>query len=321
MENRETWEQTRRKKLLRTSVLTAVVLIITVAAVITAATVVRGRKSENASGNRFASGNNAGMLSQEGGKQESAARQEVADENAAVSGEERQTGESTEAGGEAAGGAVLAGEDVQSGGAVSAGEAVPAGGAIPAGEAAGVSARGYEIRLIDGIAYVDGILIANKTYSLPSDYNPGKIDDTVMEAFYEMQSAAAAEGLNLYISSGFRSYSTQSWLYNSYVERDGQEEADTYSARAGYSEHQTGLCFDLNTIDETFAYTPESKWIEKHAWEYGFIIRYPKGKESITGYMYEPWHLRYLGGELAEKVYNSGLCLEEYLGITSVYSD
>ena len=185
----------------------------------------------------------------------------------------------------------------------------------------GVSARGYEIRIIDGVSYVNGILIANKTYSLPSDYNPGKIDDTVMDAFYEMQSAAAAEGLNLYISSGFRSYNTQYWLYNNYVERDGKEEADTYSARAGYSEHQTGLCFDLNTIDESFAYTPESKWLEQHAQEYGFIIRYPKGKENITGYMYEPWHLRYLGKELAEKVYNSGLCLEEYLGITSVYSD
>lgn len=195
------------------------------------------------------------------------------------------------------------------------------GGANQDGEVTGVSARGYEIRLIDGVSYVNGILIANKTYSLPSDYNPGKIDDTVMDAFYEMQSAAAAEGLNLYISSGFRSYNTQYWLYNNYVERDGKEEADTYSARAGYSEHQTGLCFDLNTIDESFAYTPESKWLEQHAQEYGFIIRYPKGKENITGYMYEPWHLRYLGKELAEKVYNSGLCLEEYLGITSVYSD
>lgn len=195
------------------------------------------------------------------------------------------------------------------------------GGANQDGEVTGVSARGYEIRIIDGVSYVNGILIANKTYSLPSDYNPGKIDDTVMDAFYEMQSAAAAEGLNLYISSGFRSYNTQYWLYNNYVERDGKEEADTYSARAGYSEHQTGLCFDLNTIDESFAYTPESKWLEQHAQEYGFIIRYPKGKENITGYMYEPWHLRYLGKELAEKVYNSGLCLEEYLGITSVYSD
>ena len=195
------------------------------------------------------------------------------------------------------------------------------GGANQDGEVTGVSARGYEIRIIDGVSCVNGILIANKTYSLPSDYNPGKIDDTVMDAFYEMQSAAAAEGLNLYISSGFRSYNTQYWLYNNYVERDGKEEADTYSARAGYSEHQTGLCFDLNTIDESFAYTPESKWLEQHAQEYGFIIRYPKGKENITGYMYEPWHLRYLGKELAEKVYNSGLCLEEYLGITSVYSD
>ena len=75
----------------------------------------------------------------------------------------------------------------------------------------------------------------------------------------------------------------------------------------------------MNSIDDSFAATPEGEWVAKHAWEYGFIIRYPKGKEDVTGYMYESWHLRYLGKELAKKVYDSGLCLEEYYGITSQY--
>lgn len=182
-----------------------------------------------------------------------------------------------------------------------------------------VTAKGFAIRQIDGITYVNGILIANKTYGLPESFAPGDLTDEVKQAFTVLQQAAAKEGLNLYISSGYRSYTRQNNIYNNYVKQDGKAKADTYSARAGYSEHQTGLCFDLNTIDDSFANTPESKWLEKHAQEYGFIIRYPKGKENVTGYQYEPWHLRYLGVDLATSVYESGLCLEEYLGISSSY--
>lgn len=177
-----------------------------------------------------------------------------------------------------------------------------------------------EIVVKDGITYVDGILIANKTYSLPSDYYPDFLPET-QAAFDEMSADAAAEGLNLYISSGFRSYDYQANLYNRYVSRDGKEAADRYSARPGHSEHQTGLAFDLNTIDESFEYTPEYEWVAANAHKYGFIIRYPKGKEEITGYIYESWHLRYLGVETATAVYESGLCLEEYLGIDSVYAE
>lgn len=192
----------------------------------------------------------------------------------------------------------------------------------PSGDSAKeVTAKGFSIQLIDGITYVDGVLIANKTYGLPQDFAPGDLSEEVKEAFDLLQKAAAKEGLNLYISSGYRSYTRQQTLYNNYVSKDGKEQADTYSARAGHSEHQSGLCFDLNTIDDSFANTPESKWLEKHAQEYGFIIRYPKGKEVQTGYQYEPWHLRYLGVDLATKVYNSGLCLEEYYGITSEYAE
>ncbi len=170
------------------------------------------------------------------------------------------------------------------------------------------------------LTYIDGILIANKTYALPPDYAPG-VNAEAEEAFYEMQSAAAELGLNLYISSGYRSYDYQAGLYQRYVDRSGKAEADRYSARPGHSEHQTGLAFDLNTISDEFKDTDEGKWIAEHCWEYGFIIRYPEDKESVTGYMYEPWHIRYLGRETAEAVYESGLCLEEYLGITSEYDE
>lgn len=171
--------------------------------------------------------------------------------------------------------------------------------------------------------YINNILIVNKSYPLPKDYRPDNDELTpeTSNAFDKMRVDAQAEGLNLYISSGFRSYEYQAQLYQRYADRDGYEKADTYSARAGYSEHQTGLAFDLNTIDDSFANTPEGKWVAENCWKYGFILRYPKGKEAQTGYQYEPWHLRYLGEDMAKKVYDSGLCLEEYLGITSQYKD
>jgi LAS superfamily LD-carboxypeptidase LdcB len=171
--------------------------------------------------------------------------------------------------------------------------------------------------------YINNILIVNKSYPLPKDYRPDNDELTpeTSNAFEKMRVDAQAEGLNLYISSGFRSYEYQAQLYQRYADRDGYEKADTYSARAGYSEHQTGLAFDLNTIDDSFANTPEGKWVAENCWKYGFILRYPKGKEAQTGYQYEPWHLRYVGEDMAKKVYDSGLCLEEYLGITSQYKD
>lgn len=166
--------------------------------------------------------------------------------------------------------------------------------------------------------YINGILIANKTYPLPSTYNPG-VDPVANAALQQLFADAKTEGLNLFVRSGFRSYSTQKNLYNNYVKRDGQAAADRYSARPGHSEHQTGLAFDINKANSSFAGSPEANWLAANCYKYGFIIRYPEGKESITGYIYEPWHIRYLGVETATAVYNSGLCLEEYLGITSSY--
>lgn len=175
-----------------------------------------------------------------------------------------------------------------------------------------------KIKQINGITYIDGILIANKSYDLPSYYDPG-MDSTTLQQFDLLSNAAAKEGLNIYMSSGYRSYSYQNLIYNNYVSWYGQIMADTFSARPGHSEHQTGLAIDVNTIDDSFANTPEAIWLENHAHEYGFIVRYPKGKENITGYKYEPWHIRYLGVETATAVYKSGLSLEEYLGIDSYY--
>lgn len=183
------------------------------------------------------------------------------------------------------------------------------------------NSKEHIIEIIDGITYIDGIMIVNKTYCLPEDYNPGDLLPEVKKAFALMQEDAAIEGLKIYISSGYRSYKRQAYLHEKYSRRDGEEKADTYSARAGYSEHQTGLCIDLNSISDSFSETPEAKWVEEHAHEYGFIVRFPEGKEELTGYKYESWHLRYIGVEKATEVYQSGLCLEEFLGISSVYID
>jgi hypothetical protein len=176
-----------------------------------------------------------------------------------------------------------------------------------------------EIEVRNGITYVNGVLIANKSYSLPSNYAPGKILPDAQAAFDAMAADAKKQGISLSIVSGFRSYDYQSTLYNNYVARDGKAAADTYSARPGYSEHQTGLAMDINNASTSFNNTMEAKWIADNCVKYGFIIRYPKGKENITGYQYESWHVRYLGKELAKEVADSGLTLEEFLCIDSKY--
>ena len=178
----------------------------------------------------------------------------------------------------------------------------------------------HKMEVIDGITYFDGVMIANKTYTLPASYNPG-VQPEAMDAFYDMQAAAAADGISLWILSSFRSYEDQDVIYNRYVAQDGRDAAATYSSRPGHSDHQTGYTFDLNSLEQDFQYDPAGQWLDKNCYKYGFIIRYPKGKESSTGYMYEPWHVRYIGVDLATKVTQSGLSLEEYFGITSQYQD
>ena len=180
----------------------------------------------------------------------------------------------------------------------------------------------HKIEQSNGMTFVDGILIVNKTYSLPSDYAPG-VSTIAQNAFDEMAAAAAQDGITLFVNSSYRSYQDQESLYNSYAAERGTEAADEVSSRPGHSEHQTGLCFDLNSIEDSFQYTSEGKWVNDNCYKYGFCIRFPKGKGAYTGYQYESWHLRYVGTELAEKLYNNGdwISLEEYFGITSEYPD
>jgi len=136
-----------------------------------------------------------------------------------------------------------------------------------------------------------------------------------------MFAAAKEDGIHLAGVSGYRSHSVQKALFQRYVERDGEEAARRYSAEPGHSEHETGLAMDVSGIDgkcaaeDCFADTKEAEWLDRHAHEFGFIIRYPKGKESVTGYQYEPWHLRYVGKELAKEIAEQGITLEEYFGL------
>ncbi|WP_172372627.1 D-alanyl-D-alanine carboxypeptidase family protein [Sporosarcina jiandibaonis] len=165
--------------------------------------------------------------------------------------------------------------------------------------------------------YVKGILMASKTHPLPSNYAPGESKEA-RRAFNKMSAAAKKHGFQLTAFSTYRSYSVQKQLYAGYVARDGKAEADRFSARPGTSEHQTGLAFDISEVGKysnRFNESNATKWLAKNSYKYGFIVRYPEGKEHITGYMYEPWHFRYLGVDAATKIYKSGLTLEEYLGI------
>ena len=173
----------------------------------------------------------------------------------------------------------------------------------------------------DGCTYVDGILIVNKTYSLPESYDPAGLTDETQAALDKMIEDAYAAGLNLYDASDYRSYSDQISVYQEYCARDGWEQADTYSARPGHSEHQTGMVIDFNDINSDFDDTAEAQWLAENCANYGFIVRFPEGKEPITGYKYESWHVRYVGVETAKEIMSRGICLEEYLGVDSEYKN
>ena len=181
-------------------------------------------------------------------------------------------------------------------------------------------------------------VLVNKNYSLPEDYEPDDLvflevplynNDKSNEANYlrkeaadalkELFTAAQKEGYELIARSGYRSYATQASLYGRYVEQDGVEAADTYSARPGHSEHQTGLTIDITSdgvhggLTESFGETEEGKWVAENAYRFGFIVRYPQDRTAETGYQYEPWHLRYVGVQAATEIYQDQLILEDYV--------
>lgn len=182
----------------------------------------------------------------------------------------------------------------------------------------------------------DVLALVNKSHALPSNYEPGDLtvpdvrfpfteDDpkkqlrhVAAEALEDLFKAADKAGHTLYAQSGFRSFDRQTTIFNNNVAKHGEKHANTYSARPGQSEHQTGLVMDVTSqsvgflLEEALGETPEGIWLEKEAHHYGFIIRYPKGKESITKYQYEPWHLRYVGVDLAKYLVENDLTLDEY---------
>lgn len=164
--------------------------------------------------------------------------------------------------------------------------------------------------------YINGILLVNKDYGLPPTFGNGD-DATALAKLQQLQRDAQAQGINISNSySGYRSYQYQTQLYNNYVNQHGEEEANTFSAKPGFSEHQTGLTFDLKDFNGQLVEDPiTSQWIKDNCAKYGFILRYPEGKEDITGYIYEPWHLRYVGEEVANQIMNNNTTLEQYLGV------
>ena len=172
-------------------------------------------------------------------------------------------------------------------------------------------------------------ILVNKYTSLPEKYAPddivemsnwyaypdNRIRKDVYDAFKEMSEAAKEEGYTLIVNSSYRSYDEQKEIYDDYESNRGKEYADKYAARPDFSEHQTGLSLDIFSPGanmSNFADTETFKWLSKNSYKFGFILRYPENKEDITGYSYEAWHYRYVGKELAKKVYDSDLTYDEY---------
>lgn len=185
----------------------------------------------------------------------------------------------------------------------------------------------YYTNIQDSDLSKDTLMLVNKYYQLPSDYEPNdlvtiessyghyEIRSVVYENMKKMIDDASMEGMHLYAASPYRSYQTQAGLYQNYASSDGYANADRYSARAGHSEHQTGLAIDFITPGGSlgsFESSMEFSWMLANCYKYGFILRYPYGKEHITGYIYEPWHYRYVGVEVATEIHEKNITFEEY---------
>ena len=171
------------------------------------------------------------------------------------------------------------------------------------------------LMLVNKYYYLTENYVPNNLITLDEKYNKGinsKMQKEAAEAFMKMSDAALLDNIIIKNASAYRSFEYQVNLYNNYVEKDGKKAADTYSARPGFSEHQTGLVSDINQIDSGFETTDAFKWLDKNAYKYGFILRFPKDKEDITGYSYEPWHFRYVGTKEAKQIKKENLTLEEY---------
>jgi D-alanyl-D-alanine carboxypeptidase len=187
-------------------------------------------------------------------------------------------------------------------------------------------------------------VVVNKGRALPSTYIPANLTvpgiplrlssssgemhvraDTAM-ALETMTKSASGQGIQLMLASGYRSYSDQVSVHQNYAASQGAAAADTFSARAGHSEHQTGLAADLEPtsrkceLDQCFDATPEGQWLAANCYKYGFVIRYQKDTTNLTGYEYEPWHVRYIGTDLAAQLHKTGQTLEQFFDLP-VYTD
>lgn len=180
------------------------------------------------------------------------------------------------------------------------------------------------------------LLLVNKEYSIDKDYKPDDLKKIkyfmpdrdpstrymraeAADAFHQLVDKAAEDGIELKMTTAYRSYDFQKLLFDSYVKKEGEEAANKYSAKPGQSEHQTGLAVDVTSpsvdyqLSDDYGETKEGKWLAGHAHEFGFILRFPKDKEDITGYQYEPWHIRFVGLTAANEIYKQETTLEEYL--------
>ena len=189
---------------------------------------------------------------------------------------------------------------------------------IPYEDAIEIEDKDNQLVLVNKYNYLGENFIPKNLENINNQYalNNMKLVNYAKEAFEEMAKVAKKENLKIVAMSSYRSYSYQVDLYNKYKKKDGQEAADKYSGRPGFSEHQSGLAVDVyneKTEYTNFESTKEFIWMEDHAHEYGFIIRFPKGKENETGYQYESWHYRYVGIEVATYIKNNNISLEEYI--------
>ncbi|WP_010651848.1 D-alanyl-D-alanine carboxypeptidase family protein [Oceanobacillus massiliensis] len=216
---------------------------------------------------------------------------------------------------------------------IEANETITAGAGLPQQAEPAVTDAGTEV-----IANpYDQIALINKEHALPADYIPEdlvipdvpfpfaedlpkkQMREAAAKSLEQLFNKADEAGLELYAQSGYRSYERQDAIFASNVLKHGEEEANTFSARPGESEHQSGLTMDITSpnvnfdLITEFGETEEGKWIQENAAEFGFIIRFPEGKEEITKYQYEPWHLRFVGKKAAKEIMSQGITLEEYL--------
>ena len=173
-------------------------------------------------------------------------------------------------------------------------------------------------------------VLVNKTHKLSKDFVPNNlikiaeqhgdsaklINKDAYQAFIKMYNSAKLENISLWITSAYRTFDYQNWLYNNSVKKSGVTETNRNIAKPGFSEHQTGLAIDIVAARggkfDGFEKTKQCEWLSEHAYKYGFILRYPKNKENVTGYMYEPWHYRYVGVDTAKKIIEKNLTFDEY---------